>query len=189
MSKENKIRYVIVHCKHDGCYDRKCVEDMEVNRRITSITVNPPKIFLFSDKEQAYDFFVEYMNDVDVIDERCKKGTGEELEHQDCCTCGIIEMDDEGNTTLFYNRNNQIFMLEQGAEVFLPSEPIKKDIHNLNLTNKLIRNHRTLTKEQKEKYIELGQVCKKSMKRTKHVSSSNSKLVIEEDSEDDDDES
>jgi hypothetical protein len=126
------------------------------------------------------------MNDVDVIDERCKKGTGEELEHQDCCTCGIIEMDDEGNTTLFYNRNNQIFMLEQSAEVFLPSEPMKKDIHNLNLTNKLIRNYRTLAKEQKEKYIELGRVCKNSMKRTKQTSSSsNSKLVVGEDSSND----
>jgi hypothetical protein len=176
------IRYVIVHCKHDGCYDPKCVEDIETNRRITSITVNPPKVFLFTDKEQAYDFFIEYMNDVDVIDERCKK-SGDELEHQDCCTCGIIEMDDEGNTTLFYNRTNQIFMLEQGADLFLPSEPLKKDIHNINLTNKIIRNHKTLSKEQKERYIELGRVCKKSMKKTK---ASPTNLVVDEESSNDD---
>ena len=96
-------RYIIVHCKHEGCYDPKCVLDIETNKRITPVTINPPKVFFFSDKEQANDFFSEYMNDVDVIDERCIKSDGE-LEHLDYCTCGIIEMDDEGNTILFYNR-------------------------------------------------------------------------------------
>jgi hypothetical protein len=180
------IRYVIVHCKHEGCYSRKCVDDIEINKRITSITVNPPKVFFFVDKEQANDFFVEYMNDVDVLDERCKKGE-DQIEHLDCCTCGIIEMDDEGNTILFYNRTNQIFLLENSVDIFLPSEPLKKDVHNINLTNKFIRNHKTLTREQKEKYIELGRVCKKSMKKSKPATAS--KIVIEEDSEDDDDDS
>jgi len=181
------IRYVIIHCKHDGCYDPKCVEDMETHRRITSITVNPPKVFLFTDKEQAYEFFIEYMNDVDVIDERCKKPDGE-LDHQDCCTCGIIEMDEEGNTTLFYNRNNQIFMLEQGADTFLPTVSLKKDIHNFNLTNKIIRNHRTLAIEQKKKYIELGKVCENSMKKATKASSKKSAVPLNKVEDDDDDE-
>ena len=164
------IRYLIVHCKHEGCYDYKCLEDPVTNSKITPVTINSPKVFFFTDKEQANDFFVEYMNDVDVIDEKCKKG--DDIVHQDYCTCGIIEMDDDGNTILFYNRKNQIFLLEHGAEMFMPSDSIKKDIHNINLTNKFIRNHRTLTKEQKERYIELGRVCKESMKKTATAKSS-----------------
>jgi hypothetical protein len=58
-------------------------------------------ILLFNDKEEAHDFFNEYMNDIDVIDPRCKKG--DEVEHIDYCTCGIIEMDEEDNPILFYN--------------------------------------------------------------------------------------
>ena len=156
-------RYVIVHCKHEGFYDYKCIEDPENHTRITPVTINPPKVFFFPDKEQASDFFNEYINDVDVIDERCKKG--DDIVHLDYCTCGIIELDDEGNTILFYNKKNQIFLLEPSAEVFLPSDSIKKDIHNINLTNKFIRNYKTLSKEQKERYIELGRVCKNSMKK------------------------
>lgn len=175
------MRYLVVHCKHEGCYDYKCVEDPETNTKITPVTINPPKVFFFSDKEQANDFFIEYMNDVDVIDERCKKG--DEIVHQDYCTCGIIEMDEEGNTNLFYNRKNQIFLLEHSAEIFIPSDSLKKDIHNINLTNKFIRNYKTLSKEQKDRYIELGRVCKESMKRTKAGSkiSKTSKTTIKDD--------
>jgi hypothetical protein len=36
---------------------------------------------------------------------------------------------------------------------------LKNDISNLNLTNKLIRKCKTLGKEQKQRYIELGKMC------------------------------
>jgi hypothetical protein len=112
---------------------------------------------MFTTKEDAHEFFDEYMNDIDEIDTRCKKG--EEVEHQDYCTCGIIEMDDDGNPILFYNKKNQIFFLEIGAQVFTPPSDLKIDISNLNLTNKLIRKTKTLGKEQKQRYIELGKMC------------------------------
>ena len=112
---------------------------------------------MFDSREQAQDFFEEYINDVDVLDIRCKKG--EEVVHIDYCTCGCIEMDDDGNPILFYNKKNQIFFLEIGAQVFTPPSDIKIDISNLNLTNKLIRKCKTLGKEQKQRYIELGKMC------------------------------
>ena len=65
-------KYIIVHNKHEGCYDFQYYEDNSTKTRLTSITINPPKVFLFSDKEQAHEFFSEYMNDVDVLDIRCK---------------------------------------------------------------------------------------------------------------------
>ena len=97
------VKYIIVHCRHDGCYDFQYYEDEKTRTRLTSITINPPKIFMFTTKEDAHEFFDEYMNDIDEIDTRCKKG--DEVEHQDYCTCGIIEMDDDGNPILFYNKN------------------------------------------------------------------------------------
>ena len=97
----NMTKYIIIHCRHEGCYDFQYYEDEQSKTRLTSITINPPKIFLFNDKEEAHDFFNEYMNDIDVIDPRCKKG--DEVEHIDYCTCGIIEMDEEDNPILFYN--------------------------------------------------------------------------------------
>jgi hypothetical protein len=96
------VNYIIIHNKHEGCYDFQCYEDEDKRLRFTSITINPPKIFLFNNKEQAHEFFNEYINDVDVIDNRCKKG--EEVEHIDYCTCGIIELDEEENPILFYNK-------------------------------------------------------------------------------------
>lgn len=151
------VKYIIVHCRHDGCYDFQYYEDEKTRTRLTSITINPPKIFMFTTKEDAHEFFDEYMNDIDEIDVRCKKG--EEVEHQDYCTCGIIEMDDDGNPILFYNKKNQLFLLEHSAQVFTPPQTLKDDISNFNLTNKLIKKCKKLDKEQREKYIELGKMC------------------------------
>ena len=152
------IRYIIIHNKHEGCYDFQCYEDQATKMRLTSITINPPKIFMFNYKEQAQDFFEDYINDIDNIDPRCRKG--EDVEHVDYCTCGIIEMDEEENPILFYNKRNQIFLLEHGPEVFTPPKDLTSDIKNLNATNKLIRKCKTLTKEQRSRYVELGRVCK-----------------------------
>ena len=151
------VKYLIIHNKHEGCYDFQYYEDEASRMRLTSITINPPKIFMFDNKEQAHDFFEEYINDVDVIDNRCKKG--DEVEHIDYCTCGIIELDEEENPILFYTKKNQIFLMENGPQVFLPPQELKNDAKNLNLTNKLIRKCKTLSKEQKKRYIELGKYC------------------------------
>jgi hypothetical protein len=151
------VKYVIIHNKHEGCYDFQFYEDEATRMRLTSITINPPKIFMFDDKQQAHDFFDEYINDVDVIDPRCKKG--EEVEHINYCTCGIIELDEEENPILFYNKRNQIFLMEHGPQIFLTPQELKNDIGNLNLTNRLIRKAKTLGREQRKRYIELGKVC------------------------------
>jgi len=151
------VKYIIIHNKHEGCYDFQYYEDAASKMRLTSITINPPKIFMFETREQAQDFFEEYINDVDVIDIRCKKG--EDVKHINYCTCGIIELDEEENPILFYNKKNQIFLMEHGPQVFLPSQELKNDIKNLNLTNRLIRKCKTLAKEQRKRYIELGKYC------------------------------
>jgi hypothetical protein len=151
------VKYIIVHNKHEGCYDFQYYEDAATKMRLTSITINPPKIFMFESREQAQDFFEEYINDVDVIDVRCKKG--EEVEHIDYCTCGIIELDEEENPILFYNKKNQIFLMEHGPQIFIPPQELKEDIKNLNLTNRLIRKAKSLSREQRKRYIELGKYC------------------------------
>ena len=151
------VKYIIIHNKHEGCYDFQYYEDAASKMRLTSITINPPKIFMFDTREQAQDFFEEYINDVDVIDIRCKKG--EDVKHINYCTCGIIELDEEENPILFYNKKNQIFLMEHGPQVFLPTQVLKNDIKNLNLTNRLIRKCKTLAKEQRKRYIELGKYC------------------------------
>jgi len=151
------VKYLVIHNKHEGCYDFHYYEDEEAKIRLTSITINPPKIFMFNNKEQAQDFFEEYINDVDVLDARCKKD--DDVVHIDYCTCGIIELDDEENPILFYNKKNQIFLLEHGPETFFPPHELKEDIKNLNLTNRLIRKAKTLSREQRKRYIELGKYC------------------------------
>lgn len=151
------VKYLIIHNKHEGCYDFQCYQDEVARIRLTSITINPPKIFMFNTRESAQDFFEEYINDVDCIDIKCKRG--EEVEHVDYCTCGIIELDSEGEPILFYNKKNQIFLMEHGPEVFLPNQELKNDILNLNLTNKLIRKCRSLGREQRKRYIDLGKYC------------------------------
>jgi hypothetical protein len=151
------VKYIIIHNKHEGCYEFQYYEDAATKMRLTSITINPPKIFMFNTRDEAQDFFEEYINDVDVIDVRCKKG--EEVEHIDYCTCGIIELDDDENPILFYNKKNQIFLMEHGPEVFVPPHELKEDVKNLNLTNRLIRKAKTLSREQRKRYIELGKYC------------------------------
>jgi hypothetical protein len=151
------VKYLVVHNKHEGCYDFPYFQDEVARIRITSITINPPKIYMFNTRDEAQDFFEEYINDVDCIDNRCKKG--EDVEHIDYCTCGVIEIDEEENPILFYNRKNQIFLLEHGPQLFVPPAELKNDIKNLNLTNRLIRKCRTLTREQRNRYIDLGKYC------------------------------
>jgi hypothetical protein len=160
------VKYIIIHNKHEGCYDFQFYEDEASRMRLTSITINPPKIFMFDDKQQAHDFFDEYINDVDVIDPRCKKG--DDVEHINYCTCGIIELDDDENPILFYNKRNQIFLMEHGPQIFLPPQELKNDIGNLNLTNRLIRKAKSLGREQRNRYIELGRVCEECETKDKN---------------------
>jgi hypothetical protein len=151
------VKYIVIHNKHEGCYDFQCYQDEVARIRLTSITINPPKIFTFNNREEAQDFFEEYINDVDCIDIKCRRG--EEVEHVDYCTCGIIELDNDGEPILFYNKKNQIFLMEHGPQVFLPNQELKNDIRNMNLTNKLIRKCKSLGREQRKRYIELGKYC------------------------------
>ena len=151
------VKYIVLHNKHEGCYDFRCYQDEVERIRLTSITINPPKLFMFNTREEAQDFFEEYINDVDCIDIKCKRG--EDVEHLEYCTCGIIELDSHGEPILFYNKKNQILLLEHGPEVFIPHQELKNDVKNMNLTNSLIRKCRTLGREQRKKYIELGRYC------------------------------
>lgn len=151
------VKYIIIHNKHEGCYDFHCYQDEVARIRLTSITINPPKIYMFNTRDEAQDFFEEYINDVDCIDNRCKKG--EDVEHIDYCTCGVIELDDKGEPVLFYNKKNQIFLMEHGPQLFIPNFEVKNDIKNLNLTNRLIRKCKSLGREQRKRYIELGKYC------------------------------
>jgi hypothetical protein len=112
---------------------------------------------MFNTRDEAQDFFEEYINDVDCIDIRCKRG--DDVEHIDYCTCGIIELDDKGEPILFYNKKNQIFLMEHGPQLFLPNFEVKNDIKNFNLTNRLIRKCKSLGREQRKRYIELGKYC------------------------------
>jgi len=154
------VKYIIVHNKHEGCYDFHYCEDKVTRTRMTSITINPPKLFLFNTRDQAQDFFEDYINDVDVTDIKCKK-ENDDIEHVENCTCGIIELDKEGNPILFYNKKNQIFLLENdsGPQVFVPPHDLKEDIKTFNLTNLIIQRCKTLGREQRKKYIELGKYC------------------------------
>ena len=151
------IRYLVIHNKHEGCYDFQCYQDEVARIRLTSITINPPKIFMFNTRDEAQDFFEEYINDVDCIDIRCRRG--DDVEHIDYCTCGVIELDEKGEPILFYNKKNQIFLMENGQQMFLPNPELKNDIRNMNLTNRLIRKCKSLGREQRKRYIELGKYC------------------------------
>jgi hypothetical protein len=151
------VKYLVLHNKHEGCYDFQFYQDEAARIRLTSITINPPKIYMFNTRDEAQDFFEEYINDVDCIDIRCKRG--DDVEHIDYCTCGVIELDEEENPILFYNRKNQIFLLEHGPQLFVPPSEVKSDMKNLNLTNRLIRKCKSLSREQRNRYIELGKYC------------------------------
>ena len=151
------VKYIIIHNKHQGCYDFHCYEDEVARLRMTSITINPPIIFMFNTRDEAQEFFEDYINDIDCIDIKCKKG--EDVEHVESCTCGCVELDENENPVLFYNKKNQIFLLEHGPQVFMPHHELKNDMKNLNLTNSIIRKCKSLSREQRKKYIELGKYC------------------------------
>lgn len=149
-------KYIIVHCKHEGCYENTGNNGIMKN---FPIKINSPTIFLFDDENEAKEYFYNYMNDVDVIDEQCKTG-GEEIDHKDHCSCGIVNVDKkDGKPILFYNSRNQIFLLEQKAQTFIVPFSAKMDCENFNTTNKLIPKTKTLQREQKKRYIELGRRC------------------------------
>lgn len=158
LSLINMVKYIVLHNKHEGCYDFQCYQDEVAKIRLTSITINPPKLYMFDSRSEAQDFFEEYINDVDCTDIKCKK-SNDEVEHVDYCTCGVIELDDDGEPILFYNKKNQIFLLEHGPQVFVPKHDLKNGIKNLNLTNRLIRKCKSLDYEQRKRYIELGKYC------------------------------
>ena len=157
------IKYMIVHCKHNGCYDFQHYEDESGKKLKPIVTINPPKIFLFDNKSQAKEFFDEYINDVDTLDERCVNG--ENINHVDYCTCGIVELDEEdGQPIFFYNKKNQIFLLETGPQLFVTPHNLKINLNNMNLTNSLIRKSKFLGREQKLRYVELGKKCQDILK-------------------------
>ena len=151
------VKYIIIHNKHEGCYDFHCYQDEVARLRMTSITINPPIIFMFNTRDEAQDFFEDYIKDIDCIDIKCKKG--EDVEHVESCTCGCMELDENENPVLFYNKKNQIFLLEHGPQVFMPQHELRNDMKNLNLTNSIIRKCKSLSREQRKKYIELGKYC------------------------------
>jgi hypothetical protein len=49
--------------------------------------------------------------------------------------------------------------MEHGPQIFLPPQELKNDIGNMNLTNRLIKKCKSLGKEQRKRYIELGKIC------------------------------
>jgi hypothetical protein len=150
-------RYIVVHCKHAGCYDYNFIEHRETKTRMIPITINTPKIFMFESKDEAREFFNEYMTDVDTVDARCK--VGNEIKHVEFCTCGVIDLDEEEHPNLFYNRNNQIFLLEHTAQVFMTNQNIRIDINNMNISNNLMKRVKSMPEEQRRKYIDLGKMC------------------------------
>ena len=155
--KINTTKFIIVHCKHEGCYEYNYVDDAKINARMTSIRINPPRLFVFENKEHAAEFMDEYISQVDITDAKCKKNG--EIEHVDYCTCGIVEVNEEGQTVLFYNKTNQIFLTESCSQFYEPNLELKQDINNMNISNRHIRMCRRLAKEQRLQYIELGRVC------------------------------
>lgn len=151
------VRYIVIHNKHEGCYDYQYYEDEMQKIRLTSITINPPKVWLFDTRDEAQDFFEEYINDIDTIDARCKRG--DDVIHIEHCTCGVIELDRHDCPILFYNKRNQIFLLEDGPQMFMPNNDLKCDIKNMNVTNHIFRKCKMMSAEQRRQYIELGKYC------------------------------
>jgi hypothetical protein len=152
-----KTKYLIIHCKHVGCYDFNFIEHRETKARFIPVTINTPKVFMFENKEEAREFFNEYMTDVDVVDPKCRLNG--EIQHVECCSCGVIDLDEEEQPNLFYNKTNQIFLLEHTAETFMANQSIRSDINNLNITNNFMKKCKSMPEEQRRKYIELGKMC------------------------------
>ena len=152
------ITYILVHCKHNGCNQSFTPAFGGDHRKLFGqVSLNSPKVFLFYDKSKANEFFHEYMNDVDVIDERCKKSG--KVEHIDFCTCGILDLDDEGDVRLFYNKTDQIYLLEISAQVYMSCDETQISVNNANLTRRFMRDCKKLEVEQRNAYIELGKMC------------------------------
>ena len=151
------VKYLIVHCTHAGCYNYKTEEEDKHIHLMRRVTINAPKVFMFEDKFQANEFFHEYMNDIDCIDVRCKQGN--DTVHIDDCTCGIVDTDDDGDPLLFYNRNHQIFLLELGPQKFTVSNDMRVGINNMNLNNSRIKKCKSLSREQRKTFIDLGRAC------------------------------
>ena len=147
-------KYIIIHTTHEGCYDCKQIDHGNV--KIMPITVNTPKIFFFDSKILAGEFFTDYINDVDVIDPQCRNG--DEIDHKDFCTCGIIELDDNEQPIFFYNKKNQIFLLETTAQLYTIPVDLKIDVNNLGVSQRLLNRRKSLTQQQKKTYIELGRL-------------------------------
>jgi hypothetical protein len=181
------VKYLIVHCTHAGCYDYKTEQEDKKIHLMRRVTVNAPKVFMFDNKFQAVEFFHEYMNDIDCIDVRCKKGN--DTIHIDDCTCGIVDTNDEGEPLMFYNRNHQIFMLELGPQTFTVSNDMRVGINNMNLTNSRIKKCLSLSREQRKTFIELGRVCQecedKSRSRAKGGSAKGGASIFDCDEDDD----
>jgi len=169
-------QFIVVHCRHQGCYNPLFFKDENPKVRVASVQINPPRIFLFDNKPEAKEFFRDYINDVDVLDERCVKD--EEINHVDYCNCGIVKLDEEdGQPILFYNQKNQIFLLEPSAHLFAPSHDLKIEIENLNLINSLVRTSRTLGREQQRRYVDLGKRCEECLSSVNTTNNKSSKTT------------
>lgn len=152
-----KTKYLIVHCKHTGCYEFNFIEHRETKARFIPVTINTPKVFMFENKEEAREFFNEYMADIDTVDPKCR--VNGEIQHVECCSCGVIDLDEDEQPNLFYNKTNQIFLLEHTAETFMANQNIRSDINNLNITNNFMKKCKSMPEEQRRKYIDLGKMC------------------------------
>jgi hypothetical protein len=152
------INYLVVHTKHNGCYDYPSFEDESGKRRIFKLRINPPKVFMFKTRKQASNFFYDYIQDIDCIDPKCK--TIYDTVHQDECSCGV--MDDVDDPTLFYNKNNQIFLLENGSQIFMPPYQIKRNIDNFNNQSDLIRSLKRFEVEHTKRHALLCSICEES---------------------------
>ncbi len=189
--------FIIVHTTHEGCYN----SDETIPARI-----NTPKIFFFTDKEKAHDFFNEYVHNVGDLDIRCINGNY--LSHIENCTCGIVEMKDD-TPVLFFNKLNQVFFLENNGVLFSTPSEVKTEINGMNIIHKIVTNNcKNLNAVQREEYIKIGRVCefykKKMMQKCKEEKckeekckskdkkatkdkKSKVKKVVSSDEEDDDD--
>jgi hypothetical protein len=124
-------------------------------------TIIPPKVYMFYNKEQAQEFYSDYINDIDEIDERCKKG--QEIEHVNYCICGVLELDDDGNPVFFNNKKNHIYLLEVAGTIMSVPYKLKHEIHTMNSTISNLKKYKTLSGEQINKYIQLGKMCEECL--------------------------
>jgi hypothetical protein len=124
-------------------------------------TIIPPKVYMFYNKEQAQEFYSDYINDIDEIDERCKKG--QDIEHVNYCICGVLELDEDGNPVFFNNKKNHIYLLEVAGTIMSVPYKLKHEIHTMNSTISNLKKYKTLSGEQINKYIQLGKMCEECL--------------------------